>query len=61
MLYIQEFYRVELSWPAAEAALDRRGGAERVRDGLERRKRPQVARLEVERVAKVDLAGHTVR
>lgn len=56
VLYIQEFYRVQVRRPMGEPALDRRERAERVGDGLQGRERPEGVRQQVEGVAEVYLA-----
>lgn len=56
VLYIQEFYRVQVRWPMGEPALDRPKRAERVRDGLQGREWLEVVVQQVEGVAEVYLA-----
>lgn len=58
VLYIQDFYRVQLPWPTPEPVLgERHEWVERVRDGLEGRERLEVAGPQVEGIAEIDLAA----
>jgi hypothetical protein len=56
VLYIQEFYRVELFRPTIETVFDRRERTDGVRNSLQGCEWTEILRSQIERVTEIDLA-----